>query len=129
MWQTVVTPHTRSSAAAVSLQFISSKYDIISLGSRLLIFRIRRHRGLIPFVMIVAAPGTAAMINDIYSLRPLLSPSTRSYLHSTDNFRHNDSHLLSLYLQRAIEISYSGVSCRQWLPVFQYFMNILPQYL
>ena len=57
---------TRSSAAAVSLQFISSKYDIISLGSRLFIFRIRRHRGLIPFVMIVAAPGTAAMINDTH---------------------------------------------------------------
>ena len=64
MWQTVVTPAV--TVAAVSLQFISGKYDIISLGSRLLIFRIRRHEELIPFVMIVAAPGTAAMINDTH---------------------------------------------------------------
>ena len=36
--------------------YLPGKYDIISLGSRLFILRIKRHEQLIPFVMIVAAP-------------------------------------------------------------------------
>ena len=55
MWQTVVT--TPVCFLAI---YLPGKYDIISLGSRLFIFRIRTHEELIPFVMIVAAPGTAA---------------------------------------------------------------------